>query len=162
MKRKGRKLSMKVKTLIGMSCVICFTLLSAGFGIYGQVVNERALTSVYEEQMYLKAQLDSISFELRDIAYRMLSFMSEQTPAPGNLNRLKESVPTIKRAWQTYLSKVDKSSKTPEVNKSIDKISKVLIGSDSFFKKLIEAYRKESRDDVFSLFEDDWPEIEFG
>ncbi|RMD87820.1 MAG: methyl-accepting chemotaxis protein [Candidatus Dadabacteria bacterium] len=153
--------SLRAKTLLGLSLILALVVLTAGFGIYGQVQNTRALRSVYEDQLFLKSQLDRIYFEVRDIAYRMLSFMSEQTPAPGNLNRLRESVPSIKKAWTNYLNKLE-SIETGDLPKEAQKIDKVIKGSGPFFQKLESAYSAEDRDRVFALYENDWPDIEYG
>ena len=124
---------------------------------------EDSFRFVYEEQLERNELLRTVDVEIHDIDRRMLGYISDQTPAPGNLNHLKISLPKINSSWRSYSLKVSKDTEVAsEISSARDSISDILGSSSTFFSKVEKAYNEFDSDGLTDLYEDEWPDILFG
>ncbi len=133
------------------------SLTFAVIGVYGIHEGSRALSSVYENQVQPQRALLEIAGALKEVRFRMASYVLDQHPAVGNRIHLSEARRVIPKAWQNFEQKSRDNHFDTEQQALISTIDKNLGALPAFLEKLDRAYARDDRATIASLLENEWP-----
>lgn len=145
----------RLYSIVAMS--LAMLLIFAAIGVYGILEGSQALSSVYEHQVQPQRALLEMEGALKEVRFRMASYVLDQHPATGNRIHLSEARQVIPKAWQDFKQRLHNRDFSPEQQAQISTIDKNLGALPVFFEKIDRAYARDDRITIAAMLENDWP-----
>jgi diguanylate cyclase (GGDEF)-like protein/PAS domain S-box-containing protein len=159
-----RYMSIKAKLLAGIAIAIVLMagLLVANF--YSLSLGRDSLVRIYAHLVASEADLQVIDTEIKEVRFRMTSYLIGQTPRVGNRRQLAEARSRIAKSWEHY-KKVMSHHAVMHQSKDQRDNYLVYIGlfdnglaqAEVFFNELDNAYAQGDKQRILPLLEDEWP-----
>jgi methyl-accepting chemotaxis protein len=101
------------------------------------------------------ASLQSAQSSIDEMRFRMVGFLTGQTPGKQSADQAAKAVETTVSEWSKSRALIQ--GRDPTLDELILKLDGAVPKLQTFSGKLIEAYKSNQRDDVQALMEDEWP-----
>jgi methyl-accepting chemotaxis protein len=149
--------SLKSKLLLVGVISVLITLSLVGLNFFGIQQGNLALSNVYEHQIVPATALQEIDRDLKEVRFRMAGVLLDVMPAVGSRNHLQEVKKNVPEQWRIFKSTSNLGNFSDEASKDIAGVEKKMPQFTAFLERLSEAYRKEDRDAISDMLEDEWP-----
>ncbi len=156
------KLNIKTRLYLGIGLSLMTMLILTGVGVYSIRQGSKSLQSVYENMVVPISILKEMDGELKDVRFRMAGYLTNQMPAVGSMNHVKEAKQKVPELWAEYRTRTQDNAFDDQARELIDKINSQLAILAPFLDKLEAAYRMDRKQNVMLLLEDEWPHIHAG
>ena len=155
-------LSIKARLYLGVGLSLLAMLILTGVGAHSIRQGSKSLQSVYENMVMPISILKEIDGELKDVRFRMAGYLTNQMPAVGSMNHVKEAKQKVPELWAEYRTRTQDNAFDDQARELIDKINSQLAILAPFLDKLEAAYRMDRKQNVMLLLEDEWPQVHAG
>ncbi len=152
-----RHTSIRTRLYFIVAMSLAMLLIFAAIGVYSILEGSQALSSVYEHQVQPQRALLEMEGALKEVRFRMASYVLDQHPAVGNRIHLSEARQVIPKAWQDFTQRLHSHDFSPEQQAQISTIDKNLGALPVFFEKIDRAYAQDDRATIAAMLENDWP-----
>ena len=132
-------------------------------------INDIEKSSIRSLKYYVEPTniLTNLRYDIINIPYRLSMYLSDQYPAVGTQNKLKEVKLNIHNLWEKYYQ-IEKHKITSNIIKDeeilsvLEETNKTVQEVDKFFSDSLSALESEDQDLVLELLEDEWPDYQEG
>jgi len=152
---KGRLAALAGLALLGM-CAL------AGLAIGSNQVNQRALTSLYEQDIGSLVNLQRIENSLLEVRFRAAGVLLDQLPVPGALNHVREARKETARLWAELEPRAAAGFTQGEAQDKFKQLQQRWPLVDGTLAKLEKGYLAKDKPTLTTVLEDDWPVLHQG
>ncbi|MHB8535522.1 MAG: methyl-accepting chemotaxis protein [Sulfuricaulis sp.] len=154
--------SIKTRLYFGIGLSLLAMLILAGVGTYSVRQGSQSLQTVYENMVVPASLLNDMDSELKEVRFRMAGYLTDQMPAVGSMNQVKEVKQKIPELWAEYQARTRDNVTDDQTRDLIGKIDSQFATLTLFLDKLETAYNLDKKSSVKPLLEDEWPPIYAG
>jgi methyl-accepting chemotaxis protein len=152
---KGRLATLAGLALLGL-CAL------AGLAIGSNQVNQRALTSLYEQDIGSLVHLQRIENSLLEVRFRTAGVLLDQLPVPGALNHVREARKEVAGLWAELEPRAAGSFTQGEALEAFEQLKERWPLVDGTLAKLELGYAAKDKNALTGVLEDDWPLLHKG
>ncbi len=152
---RGRLAALAGLALLGI-CAL------AGVAIGSNHVNQRALASLYEDDMDTLVRLQRVENVLLEVRFRAAGVLLEQLPVPGSLNHLRDARRTIAEQWSVLQPHAAKVFTDGEAREAFGQLQRRWPLIDATLGKLERGYAAKDTKALTAVLEDDWAALHAG
>ncbi len=152
---KGRLAVLAGLALLGLSAL-------AGLAIGSNQVNQRALTTLYQQDIGSLVQLQRIENSLLEVRFRAAGVLLDQLPVPGSLNHLREARREVARLWAEQEPHAAAIFTQGEGQQAFNQLKDRWSLVDGTLAKLEQGYVAKNKNALTGVLEDDWPVLQKG
>ena len=147
---KGRLLALAGLALLGI-CVL------AGLAIGSNQVNQRALTTLYAQDIESLVRLQRIENSLLEVRFRAAGVLLDQLPVPGSLNHVREARKDIAALWAELEPRAAGSYTNGEALEAFKQLKSQWGLVDGTLGRLEHSYVAKDKNALTGVLEEDWP-----
>jgi signal transduction histidine kinase len=118
------------------------------------------LNHTYKKEYRPHILINDVLYELKDISFRMTSYIAGISSATYCMHKLEESWNKIDISWEEIKLSYQHSNVSDVLKKDLKKIDKRFQRLEEFLDRLLEAYNSGADNDVINLLQDEWPYIQ--
>jgi methyl-accepting chemotaxis protein len=155
-------LSIKMRLYIGVGLSLLGMLILTGVDMYSVRQGSKSLQTVHENMVMPISILKDMDGELKDVRFRMAAYLTDQMPAVGSMNHVKEVKKIVPKLWDEYRTRTQNNEINDQARELVDKINGQLVMLNPFLDKLEAAYNQDKKPKITVLLEDEWPRIHAG
>jgi methyl-accepting chemotaxis protein len=152
---KGRLAALAGLALLGL-CTL------AGLAIGSNQVNQRALVSLYGQDIGSLVRLQRIENSLLEVRFRAAGVLLDQLPMPGALNHVRDARKEIADLWAELAPLAAAGFTQGEALDAFKQVKDRWPLVDATLAKLEQGYVSKNKNALTAVLEDEWPLLQKG
>ena len=152
---KGRLVVLAGLALLGI-CAL------AGLAIGSNQVNQRALTTLYDQDIESLVHLQRIENSLLEVRFRAAGVLLDQLPVPGSLNHLRDARKEVGTFWSELEPRAAASFTSGDALEAFKQLKDRWVLVDGTLAKLEQGYVAKDKNVLTAVLEEGWPVLHQG